>query len=109
MISPWIISTAILSLSTVLASYYALKFARTIIRVEDAIEVSLDVLNDRYGTINKILETPLFYNSPEVRQVLNDISLSRDSILYVANEMMSIESEVSLIAKSDVGEQELGD
>ena len=109
MISPWIISTAILSLSTVLASYYALKFARTIIRVEDAIEVSLDVLNDRYGTINKILETPLFYNSPEVRQVLNDISLSRDSILYVANTMMSIESKENLIARPEEGERELRD
>ena len=108
MISPWIISTAILSLSTVLASYYALKFARTIIRVEDAIEVSLDVLNDRYGTINKILETPLFYNSPEVRQVLNDISLSRDSILYVANNLMSVESKENLLARPEEGEQELG-
>ena len=109
MISPWIISTAILSLSTAVTSYYALKFARTILRVEDAIEVSLDVLNERYGSIHEVLETPLFYNSPEVRKVLNDITSARNALLYVANELMSIESEDSLIASSDVGEQELGD
>jgi len=110
MISPWIISTAILSLSTVVLSYYSLKFARTILRVEDAIAESLDVLDERYGSINKILETPLFYNSPEVRKVLKNISSSRDAILYVANAMMRIENDEGLIARSDdVGEQELGD
>jgi hypothetical protein len=55
------------------------------------------------------LETPLFYNSPEVKKVLKDITSSRNALLYVANELMSIESEDSLIASSDAGEQELGD
>ena len=108
MISPWIISTAILSLATVVTSYYAFKFARIILRVEDSIEECLDVLNERYGSITKILQTPLFYNSPEVRKVLKDVSLSRDSILYVANTMMSIESKENLLARPEEGEQELG-
>ena len=109
MISPWIISTAILSLATLVTSYYTFKFARIIFRVEDSIEECLDVLNERYRAITQFLETPLFYNSPEVRKVLRDVSLSRDSILYVANKMMSIESKENLIARPEEGEQELGD
>ena len=108
MISPWIISTAILSLATLVTSYFVFKFARIILRVEDAIEECLDVLNERYGSITKILETPLFYNSPEVRKVLRDVSLSRDSILYVANNLMSVESKENLLARPEEGEQELG-
>jgi hypothetical protein len=109
MISPWIISTAILSLVTSVSLFYAFKFARVILRVEDAIGECLDVLDSRYGSITKILETPLFYNSPEVRKVLRDVSMSRDSILYVANTMMSIESKENLIARPEEGEEELGD
>lgn len=66
-------------------AYHSLKFARIILNVQDAIEESLDVLDKRYASIAKVLQIPLFYDSPEIKKVHEDIKLSRDSILYVAN------------------------
>jgi len=74
-----------------LSLYYNYKFGITIIKMEDAIEISLDKLDDRYERIQKVLNIPLFYDSPQVRQVLEDIRESRDSILYVANQLARIE------------------
>ena len=60
-------------------------------------------LRDTYGvpsvklatgkSISKILEIPLFFDSPQVRNVLKDIEESRDSILYVANLIGDVEEE----------------
>ena len=71
--------------------YYNYKFGRILIRMEDALEVSLDNLDERYISISEILEIPLFYDSPQVRQVHNDIRACRESILYIANEIGRLE------------------
>ncbi len=42
-------------------------------------------MHERYFSINKVLETPLFYDSPQIRQVLDDVRICRDSILLAAN------------------------
>jgi hypothetical protein len=52
--------------------------------VEDAIEKSIDVLNERNESIQKILEKEVFFDSIEVRQVINEIRLSRDAVLFVS-------------------------
>ncbi len=87
---PWVLFGLV---STLLgfSIYFNYKFARTIMRVEDAINLSLDELDDRYATISEILEMPTFYDSPQVRQVVNDISASRDAVLYVANQLTRVE------------------
>jgi hypothetical protein len=71
--------------------YYNYKFGRTLIRMEDALEISLDKLDDRYESISKILEIPLFFDSPQIRQVVTDIKICQESILYVANEIGRLE------------------
>jgi hypothetical protein len=71
--------------------YYNYKFGRALIRMEDALEVSLDKLDDRYESISKILEIPLFYDSPQIRQVVSDIKDCQDSILFIANEIGQLE------------------
>ena len=65
--------------------YYLVKFARIILDLEDALEDSLDVLNERYGAMSQILQKPIFFDSLEVRQCVNEIKKSRAAILYVAN------------------------
>jgi len=67
--------------------YYNYKFAKTIIKFEDNISDALDILDERYTSISKILEIPLFYDSPQIRQVVLDMKLSRDAILKAANEI----------------------
>jgi len=80
-----------LSIVLIASLYYNYRFALLIIRMEDAIEVSLDSLDERYTSIQKVLDTPLFFDSPQVRQVIKDITESRDAVLYVANELTGIE------------------
>lgn len=71
--------------STCVLAFYAYKFGITILRVEDAVEECLDVLDERYASISQVLEIPLFEDSPQIRKVHRDIQKSRDQILVVAN------------------------
>jgi len=68
--------------------YYNYKFGVIILKMQDTIESSLDVLDQNYKIISEILEKPLFFDSIEVRQALNSISNSRDSILLIANDLV---------------------
>lgn len=71
--------------------YYNYKFGRSLLRMEDALEESLDRLDERYESISKVLEIPLFSDSPQIRQVVSDIKDCQQSILYVANEIGRLE------------------
>ena len=70
--------------------YFNIKHALLIIKMQEAIEESLDILDLKYGKINDILKTPVFFDSLEVRQVLSEIRSSRDSILYLANILSAV-------------------
>lgn len=86
----------VLTIMLVVALYFVFRFGLIILRIEDAVEESLDVLDERYKSISEILEIPLFYDSPQIRQVVNDIKTSRDSILKIARSFASIdESAIS--------------
>ena len=61
-----------------------IKFALILLKIEGALEESLDVLDARQESISRILEIPLFFDSPEVRQVHGDIKDCRDVILKIA-------------------------
>ena len=63
------------------------QFSIVLIDVEDAIEESLDILNEKYGKMNEVLEKPVFFDSVEVRQVIADIRDCHRSILIVANKL----------------------
>jgi hypothetical protein len=80
-----IITFSFLLLWSLITTYYCIKFARNLLRITESIEAALDILDDRYASISKILQIPLFYDSHEVRQVLTDIEQSRDAILLVAD------------------------
>jgi hypothetical protein len=65
----------------------------SLLKVEDSIAECLDILDERYESMSKILEIPIFFDSVEVRKVINDIRVSRNSILVVANNLTSIQDE----------------
>jgi len=89
----WFLGGYAILVSVVLAfsAYYNYKFGRALIRMEDALEQSLDVLDERYESISQILQIDLFYDSPQIRQVVSDIKQCQDSILLVANEIGRLE------------------
>jgi hypothetical protein len=67
--------------------YFNIKHGVLILKIQDSIENSLDTLDEKYKSITKILDMPLFFDSVEVRQVISDIRDSRDTILIVANDL----------------------
>lgn len=81
------IYAGIVTVTLLFSAYYNYKFGRALIRMEDALEQSLDRLDERYESISKVLEIPLFYDSPQIRQVVSDIKECQQSIIYVANEI----------------------
>jgi len=88
---PIILIVVFLSLLSLVSTFYAIRFGLTILRFQDAIENSLDILDERYSSMYNVLQTPLFYDSPEIRKVLSDIEKSRDAILYVANSITRVD------------------
>ena len=85
---------AILSILLLISLFYVIKFSLIIFKIEDAIEESLDIIDERYRSMSKILEIPLFFDSPQIRQVVNDIKVTRDTLLLVANKFASIDEKV---------------
>jgi len=63
------------------------QFSIILIDVEDAVEESLDILNEKYGKMNEVLEKPVFFDSMEIRQVISDIRECHRAILIIANKL----------------------
>ncbi len=76
----------------IVSVYYNYKFAMTLLKMEDSLTECLDILDERYASVSKILETPLFYDSPQIRQIVVDMKKCQDSILVVANVISQVES-----------------
>lgn len=93
---------AVLLLLLCAAGYYLIKFSIIILKMQDAFEETLDVLDERYRSISKILEIPLFYDSPQIRQVVSDIKSARDTILAVAKRFASIDAAVAEEEEKDL-------
>ena len=74
---------------SILAVYYCLKFALILLRVQDVLEESLDVIDEKYQKISEILERPLFYDSLEVRQVLTEIDETKAVLHEIAYSLSS--------------------
>jgi hypothetical protein len=71
----------------VLLLYYLYKFALTIIEMQDVLNESLDLIDNKYRNISKILETPIFYDSTEVKRILKELEDVKVLILYIANKL----------------------
>ena len=89
-----IITICVLALALCVSVYYNLRFGIMIIKIQDAIEESLDVIDERYASISQILEVPLYSDSHEIRKIHDDINATRDSMLYVANIMTGADTEL---------------
>lgn len=80
-----VITCVVLLAALVVSLIYNYRHARILIDVEDALSESLDVCDQAYGRMSRVLELPVAMATPEVRQVLREIENVRDSVLYVSN------------------------
>ena len=89
---------AILFLALAISSYFCIKFAIIIIKMQEVIEESLDIIDEKYNNLSKILEIPLFYNNTEIKNAINEVQETRDVLLYIANQLVkdkkTLEEEV---------------
>lgn len=82
-----IILNGVLFALLTISVYFNIKFGIIILRLQDIIEDSLDELDQRYAIFGKILERPVFFDSVEIRQVIQEIKLSQELILKIANKL----------------------
>lgn len=73
----------------IITIFYCIKFALIIIRVRDAIENSLDVIDESYFKISEILNIPIFSDSKEVKNTIKEISRTKEVLLFIASELSS--------------------
>lgn len=53
--------------------------------LNDRIEASLDVLDQNYSRLSKLLETPVLFDDPIAVEMVQTAKSARDSMLVVAN------------------------
>ncbi len=87
----WAIVILIILLA--ISFYFNYKHAIIILRMIDEVESALGVLDSKYDSISEVLEIPLFYDSPQIRQVHRDIDDCRASVLKVASMLGNIEED----------------
>ena len=92
--SVWMILCAVLLPILCASIYFNCKHAMIILEFQEKIENSLDILDEKYASISSILEKPVFFDSLEIREVIKDISSSRDAILHIANDLCSIDQRI---------------
>jgi len=94
-------SIAILFLISVISLYFCIKFAMIIISMQEVIEESLDIIDEKYNNLSKILDIPLFHNNTEIKNAIREVQETRDVLLYIANQLVkdkkTLKEEVSNI------------
>jgi hypothetical protein len=68
-----------------------------VLDVQDSLEESLDLLDQKYNNLSKILEIPIFYDSQEVKRAINEVEDARNIMLYIANRITSSVEEKAII------------
>tara|TARA_B100001989_G_C24430559_1_gene408780 strand:+ start:369 stop:692 length:324 start_codon:yes stop_codon:yes gene_type:complete len=85
--------------------YFCIKFALIIIKMQDVIEESLDVIDEKYINLSKILDIPIFYNSPEIKGAVEEVKETREVLLYIANQLVkdkkTLDKEVNIEDKKE--------
>ena len=105
--STWIFGTiiAVQAVLLIASIYYNIKFGIKILNMQDSIEEALDILDEREESIGKVLEIPLFYDSPEIKRVHHDVKRTRQAMLRVANTLVdSVNEQDSDIGADDAEE-----
>ncbi len=80
-----------------LFGFYAIRFGIILLRVQDQLEESLDILDSQYQNVSDILKMPVYSDNNEVRSVVNSIKSAQDSIVLVANVMTRHSSQKEIV------------
>jgi hypothetical protein len=84
-----------LTLSIVMNVYFIRVSLQLQERLEDTLEQteqSLDIIDQQYAKIAKIIKMPILHDDQHVRQFVNAMKKSHDSLLVIANKITGPES-----------------
>ena len=71
-------------LANIFFCYFCIKFALIVLNVQDAIEKSLDKIDIKYNRLSQIAKIPVFYDSPEIKNIISEVIEVQDVVLEVA-------------------------
>ena len=77
---------------SLVATYFAMKFALLILKIEDIINESLEDLDRSFSVFNEILKKPVFFDSVEVRQCISEISSVRSLLINIAKRLTEVDN-----------------
>lgn len=70
--------------------YQWYRLALIILKLEEEIEDSLDILDDMFKEMAQLLEVPVVYDDPVVRQVVDIMKRLKQTILLIANKITTV-------------------
>ena len=74
-----LILLAITGSLVLLFGFYAIKFGIILLRVQDQIEESLDILDNQYQNINEVLQMPVYSDNIEVKSIVRNFIVETNS------------------------------
>ncbi len=107
MIMSLVCSNIFFLLLSCVTGYYLFKFSRIILEVQDAINDSLEELDESYIKVNKILEKPIFFDSIEIRQCIQEIRNVRNTVIRIASRMTSLGESLESEATENLEGEEI--
>ena len=72
-----------------------------VLKIQDILEESLDLLDQKYNNISQVLEIPIFYDSTEVKRVVREIEDTRNIVLYIASNLTGSIQEKAVVDETD--------
>ena len=88
-----LILIAILSVLLLFFAYFCIKFALIIIKMQEELEYALDEIDKKYNRITEILDIPVFFDSPEIRRLLEEIKDIKRVILEISARLSKINNK----------------
>ena len=85
----------------IVAVYYCIKFAMIVLKIQDVLEESLDLLDQKYNNISQVLEIPIFYDSSEVKRVVREIEDTKNIVLYIASSLTESVQEKAIVEDAE--------
>ncbi len=102
MFTVMLILNIFLFLLSCVSSYYAIKFGLLLLKIEDEINDSLDEIDMSFKTFNEILQKPIFFDSVEVRQCVNEIKRTRQVVVRIADRLTNIDENIEIREGEDI-------
>ena len=82
------------------------KFIKPLLEQDLSFKAIIEKTRNEYNNLSKILEIPIFYNSPEIKSAVAELQETRDVLLYIANQL--VEDKKTLNEEVDIEKETKG-